>query len=97
MTTIKGDSLPEKLFSLAKRGAFVNYQERELIKQAAMKIQTLQAERALAREPAAPRTQHGADWEMGNAWWYVCGACSGAIDKGDAYCRRCGKKVKWDA
>ena len=25
-----------------------------------------------------------------------CGACQTAIDREDAYCRACGRKVKWD-
>lgn len=29
-------------------------------------------------------------------WYYCCGACGQPIDPGDPYCRKCGKKVKWD-
>lgn len=27
--------------------------------------------------------------------WYACGACGFPIDKGDRYCRHCGKAVLW--
>lgn len=32
----------------------------------------------------------------GATWYYCCGACGQPIDPGDPYCRKCGKKVKWD-
>ena len=28
--------------------------------------------------------------------WYECGECGQPIDRGDMYCRRCGRRVKWD-
>jgi len=28
--------------------------------------------------------------------WYQCGACMFPIDKGDRYCRHCGRPVKWE-
>ena len=31
-----------------------------------------------------------------DSWWYICGACSRRIDKADAYCRHCGRAVKWE-
>lgn len=31
-----------------------------------------------------------------DTWFYVCGSCKkGVIDRGDKYCRQCGRKVKW--
>lgn len=27
---------------------------------------------------------------------YGCGSCGKPIDRGDGFCRHCGKKVKWD-
>ena len=43
------------------------------------------------RTPILPvRSGHNA------AWWYSCGACGAPLDPGDAYCRRCGKAVKWE-
>ena len=27
---------------------------------------------------------------------YSCGACGGRIEPGDAYCRRCGKAIRWN-
>ena len=32
----------------------------------------------------------------GYTWFYVCGDCHGQIDERDAYCRHCGRKVKWE-
>lgn len=29
-------------------------------------------------------------------WWYSCGACGAPLDPGDAFCRRCGRAVKWE-
>ena len=29
-----------------------------------------------------------------NAWYLVCGACYREVDKGDTYCRWCGRKIK---
>jgi hypothetical protein len=50
MVMIKGDTLVEQLFNLAKKKSpELNHQERELIKRAAMRIQTLQAERYLKK------------------------------------------------
>lgn len=37
-----------------------------------------------------------AEIEGGTTWWYVCGECHSAIDNRDAFCRHCGRKVKWD-
>lgn len=28
--------------------------------------------------------------------WYQCSACKFPIDKGDRYCRYCGRAVKWN-
>lgn len=91
---IKGDTLVEKLFYLAKRGLFTNYQERDLVKKAAMQLQTLQAEKALAAEGVRPgQTEVSEFGERGCL--YTCGACNAPLDRGDAYCRRCGKRVQW--
>ena len=32
----------------------------------------------------------------GSSWWWVCGDCHGTIDRGDIYCRNCGRKIKWE-
>lgn len=89
---IKGDSLPEQLYSFAKKGLFTNHQERELVKSAARRIQTLQAERAMAREPAAPKQPGTAD----DPWWR-CGSCGGTIETEQfKFCPWCGKGVKWE-
>ena len=29
--------------------------------------------------------------------WYACGACQMPVDYEDAYCRGCGRGLKWDA
>lgn len=49
-----------------------------------------------AQEPVEP-TIGGAEWDslMGSRW-YKCGACEYPIDKGDRYCRHCGRPVKWE-
>ena len=31
-----------------------------------------------------------------SCWYFICPRCQLAIDKGDKYCRHCGRKVKWD-
>lgn len=92
---IKGDTLVEKLFYLAKRGLFTNYQERDLVKKAAMQLQTLQAEKALAAEGVRPNKTVVRDFDEITGL-YSCGSCGDPILLGDRYCRRCGKKVKWD-
>ena len=50
MDEAAADSLPEKLYALAKTPACGNHQERELLKRAAMRLQTLEAERAMRKE-----------------------------------------------
>lgn len=92
--TIKGDSLVEQLFGYAKKGLFANHQERELIKRAAMRIQTLQAEKALIAQGVRPgQTEVSEFGERGCL--YTCGACNAPLDRADCYCRRCGKRVQW--
>ena len=44
------------------------------------------------QEPVEPRIQTGS----GVSWWYICGKCNAALNPKDAYCSRCGRKVKWD-
>jgi DNA-directed RNA polymerase subunit RPC12/RpoP len=100
---IKGDSLVEQLLNYAKKGLFVNSAERELVKRAAMRIQTLQAEKYLLREqaPVAPSEMDVSPILME----YRCGACRCLVgaesairnDVGfrHAYCPECGKKVLW--
>ena len=46
--------------------------------------------------PIAPQIRSSEEYDGHGSWWYVCGACQQPIDKGDVYCRWCGKKVKWD-
>jgi predicted amidophosphoribosyltransferase len=31
-----------------------------------------------------------------SCWYFICPRCQLAIDKGDKYCRHCGRAVKWD-
>jgi hypothetical protein len=32
-----------------------------------------------------------------DTWFFVCGSCKkGVIDRGDKFCRWCGRKVKWE-
>lgn len=44
------------------------------------------------QEPVKPKVGHN----IGHTWWYACGACSETIDPSDKFCRRCGRKVRWD-
>jgi hypothetical protein len=50
------------------------------------------------QEPVEPRVANGGlpDNDHGT-WWYECGLCGTPVDPCDEYCRKCGKKVKWDA
>ena len=32
----------------------------------------------------------------GSTWWYVCEECHGAVDRGDKYCRHCGRPFRQD-
>jgi hypothetical protein len=32
----------------------------------------------------------------GSTWWYVCEECHGAVDRGDRFCRHCGRPLKQD-
>lgn len=50
------------------------------------------------KEPVKPYvTGNRTTFESAACWWYACGACHEPIDLSDKYCRRCGRKVKWDA
>ena len=32
-----------------------------------------------------------------DTWFFICGSCKkGFIDRGDKFCRLCGRSVKWD-
>lgn len=81
----KGDSLPEKLYSLAKKGTLENHQERELIRTAARKIQSLQEQTSTeAKKPT---------FRLGKP---CCGGCGTVMPKWSNFCPYCGKKVQWD-
>jgi hypothetical protein len=88
---IKGDSLVEQLLNYAKKGLFVNSAERELVKRAAMRIQTLQAEKYLRREqePKKPKISELRRKYCGDCGWEL-------VSEADRYCRHCGREVKWD-
>ena len=45
------------------------------------------------QEPAEPHQEYDSD---DGTWYYGCGVCHEAIDPNDAYCRHCGRAVKWD-
>ena len=32
----------------------------------------------------------------GSTWWYVCEECRGSVDRGDRFCRHCGRPFKQD-
>ena len=48
------------------------------------------------QEPVKPNISDNGLPDEGGTWWYVCGKCGDAIDPDDAYCRHCGRAVKWD-
>ena len=48
------------------------------------------------QRPLKPNTSCDGLPGEGGTWWYVCGNCGDAIDPDDAYCRHCGRAVKWD-
>ena len=93
---IKSDSLVEKLVYYSKHGLFTHHEERDLVIQAAMKIQTLQAEKNLAREGVRPDKTVVKEFDGEMTGLYSCGSCGDPILLGDRFCRRCGKRVKWD-
>ena len=45
------------------------------------------------QEPVEPHAERDCD---DGIWYYGCGACHGAIDYKDKFCRHCGREVKWD-
>lgn len=51
----------------------------------------------LRQEPVKPEIAGfaGMQSESEMTYFYVCGECGGAIERGDRYCKHCGKKVKW--
>jgi len=54
-------------------------------------ILTLLKEQA-AVEPVTESSVYDPD-----TWFFVCGSCKkSVIDRGDKFCRLCGKAVKWD-
>lgn len=51
------------------------------------------ADREVAVYPGMVRVQ---EYDSETSY-YVCGECHQPIDPVDRYCRRCGRKVRWDA
>ena len=49
-----------------------------------------------AQEPVEPDIEGNVEYDGHGSWWHVCGACRQPIDKGDKFCRWCGKAVKWE-
>ena len=50
------------------------------------------------KEPIAPQIGWQKKGFSEDDWsnWYKCGECGEPIDKGDKFCRECGRAVKWD-
>lgn len=48
-----------------------------------------------AQEPMGPDIEGNVEYDGHGSWWHVCGACRQPIDKGDKFCRWCGRPVKW--
>lgn len=49
-----------------------------------------------AHEPVEPDIEGNVEYDGHGSWWHVCGACRQPIDKGDKFCRWCGRAVKWE-
>ena len=51
----------------------------------------------LKREPVKPEVAGFPDspGERDMTYFYVCGACGGAIDYKDRFCRHCGEAASW--
>lgn len=50
-----------------------------------------------APEPVKPEKLTVMDFGSMESGLYLCGACRMPIERGDVYCKHCGKKVKRDA
>lgn len=46
-------------------------------------------------EPAEPEKITGLDFGEFTTTVYLCGACRMLIERGDVYCKHCGKPIKW--
>lgn len=51
---------------------------------------------AKAQEAVEPDIDGNVEYDGHGSWWHVCGACRQPIDKGDKFCRWCGRAVKWE-
>ena len=49
-----------------------------------------------AQEPVEPTTASANEPDDHKSWWYACGACQYPINRGDKYCRHCGRGVRWE-
>lgn len=47
-------------------------------------------------EAYKPTITYADNFDGHGSCWYQCGACKFPIDKGDRFCRWCGRAVKWD-
>lgn len=45
-----------------------------------------------AQEPVEPAI----GGNQKSCWYYICPICQLDIDKGDKYCRHCGRALKWE-
>ena len=44
------------------------------------------------QEPVKVKTK----CSTGMTYWYTCGECDASVNKGDVYCRKCGRRLVWD-
>lgn len=48
-----------------------------------------------AQEPVEPETLTVLDFGTMETAVHLCGACRMPIERGDKYCRHCGKEIRW--
>lgn len=49
-----------------------------------------------AQGASKPGIGESAEFDGQLSRWYTCGECGAPIDRGDRYCRMCGRKVNWN-
>ena len=48
-----------------------------------------------AQEPVEPEKMTVLDYGSMESGLYLCGACRMPIERGDVYCKHCGREVRW--
>ena len=79
-------TLSERLREMAKR--LEHADEVNALREAAGLLERM--------EPAEPERLTVLDFGEFASAVYLCGACRMPIERGDVYCKHCGKKVRWE-